>query len=373
MTANSTLAEVENMNGLMGEYANIIVDESNIQKWQYTEDGNITNGLVTLSIGDYVDYDCTTSSESYTSTITLNGYGDQTFKASDYIYGWRVLGVDEETGELQIISEDLIGPTTGGESEYNRTYYYLSGQAGYVNGVEELRKISEIYGKGKGATGARSITVEDVNKITGYNPNNIGVYDPEQTGVGTKTFEGKINEYGNKVTYTKIGDSEIQYTSTNDVTGAKSFKGGFTYYSDNQWKSLSIGESTEIINSYKYYYPYTLTESDQDSIAGLEKSSTEYKMLFTNSSSGADINNAGTITGFSYWLANTVIQTNEGYVTFGMSIINSDRMGIGYLYHSNNTIISPKYGVRPVVSLKSNISLKDSLEKIDQYTLWNIE
>ena len=43
--------------------------------------------------------------------------------------------------------------------------------------------------------GARSITVEDINKVTGYNPNNVGVYDINQTGDGTKFGEGNLYEY----------------------------------------------------------------------------------------------------------------------------------------------------------------------------------
>ena len=239
-------------------------------KWKYDEDGNVTNGTITLEIGDYINYDCTTNDETYTSYESANGYGDQTFTASDYSYGWRVLGIDEGTGELLILSEDFV-PLEGGYSENNRTYYYLQGQEGYANGVNELNKICEIYGKGEGATDGRNITVDDVNKITGYNPNNEGVYDPEQTGTGTKFREGEILEYGNKITFYWDG-TEFPYLETSN--GIKrsityDYSDGFAWYEPSKgWQLLpkSSTASTEsreeiatIESNYYTYYPKTLT------------------------------------------------------------------------------------------------------------------
>ena len=73
----------------------------------------ITNGEITLKIGDYVDYDCTTSNATYTSPASRSGYTkDQVFRANAYNYGWRVLGVDKNTKQIQLISEDFV-PLTG--------------------------------------------------------------------------------------------------------------------------------------------------------------------------------------------------------------------------------------------------------------------
>ncbi len=188
--------------------------------WRYDEEGNVTNGEVTLAIGDYVNYDCTTSDAVYESLEENNGYGLQTFTASEYQYGWRVLGADEETGELLLLAEDLV-PLEGGYTNptSGRTEFYLKGQSGVENGISELENICAIYGNGEGATGARSINVDDVNKITGYNPNNVGVYDPEQTGNGTKYGAGYLYEYGNRVTYYWDGTNYPYYRATNGLDG----------------------------------------------------------------------------------------------------------------------------------------------------------
>ena len=73
----------------------------------------ITNGEIVLKIGDYVDYSCKSSTATYTSPAERSGHtGDQVFRANEYNYGWRVLGVDKATKQLQLIAEDFV-PLTG--------------------------------------------------------------------------------------------------------------------------------------------------------------------------------------------------------------------------------------------------------------------
>ena len=51
--------------------------------------------------------------------------------------------------------------------ETNNPYFYLKGAKGYINAETVLERISKIYGHGVGATEARSLKIEDVNKICG--------------------------------------------------------------------------------------------------------------------------------------------------------------------------------------------------------------
>ena len=382
----SNFIEEENgdMNRVMSEHANVMGGHANVvlgggeetetkKGWSYDEEGNITNGEVTVEIGDYVDYNCKTG-QSITSYKAQNGYKDQTFTTDSYNYGWRVLGVDEETGELLIISEELIGPVTGGGSSGSRTTYILGGREGHVNGENELRKISTTYGNGEGATRARSIKVEDINKITGYNPNNVGVYDPGQTDSGKKYGEDSIFEYGNKVTYTRSSRSKVQYSGTNGQSGTGTYS-QFTYYTGSEWKSLNVGENAILTNNAYFYYPDTLTANSSGSTVGIAKTSRPYKMLFTNSSTGANTSQSGTTSGVSYWLGDQCFLTNSGFVYFNMRSVNS-----GYVESGNTVSLCRSdggtgisgYGVRPVVSLQLGISLKNSTTQKDGCTLWNI-
>ena len=74
-----------------------------------------------------------------------------------------------------MVSEDVIGAIQGfklKDDDFNKIYYYLSGYEGYINTKEELDNICSLYGQGKGASGARSINREDINKITEFSPEN---------------------------------------------------------------------------------------------------------------------------------------------------------------------------------------------------------
>ena len=170
-------------------------DGETITKVTWKQKGDTITNIETkqtLKVGDYVDYDPTleanASDLTYTSKTDKTGAdSDQEFNAETYKnaeYGWRILGVSK--GKLRLISGEFVG--AGNYTNGSRTYYTLKGQKGYINGIEELNKISAIFGHGKGAEKATSITAEDINEITGYDP------------AKAKCEEGNFNEYGNKWT-----------------------------------------------------------------------------------------------------------------------------------------------------------------------------
>ena len=61
-----------------------------------------------------------------------------------------------------IVATNIVKPE-------NKQGYEISGADGYENATEELNRIGALYGQGYGAIGGRSITLKDINKITGYN------------------------------------------------------------------------------------------------------------------------------------------------------------------------------------------------------------
>ena len=196
--------DLATMEGLIDEYG------KTSKGWTYLYDANgmpekVTNGKdITLTIGDYINYnpadydgydetkngfysspEGTKQENTYTETkdstiwqcaeasayqdlldknqvVAGNGNSQQTYKVSDASgRKWRVLGADETTGELLIISDDVL-------KENNATKKMtFRGITGYLYGVDELNKVCSIYGKGNGATGARSLTLDDVNKAIG--------------------------------------------------------------------------------------------------------------------------------------------------------------------------------------------------------------
>ena len=339
-------------------------------KWYYDENGNVTDGKgTTLEIGKYVNYEEQISETReiegktiYTSESSKNGYEKQVFKLSSYTYGWRVLGLDEDTGEILLVAEDFVCPSIGGytDSSTGRTYYRLKGREGYANALDELQNICSLYKQGKYATGARSITVEDVDRITGYNPENTD-------GNGAKYGKGHINEYGNKVTYYWDGTEKPYYKATNKLSGNLSFSHnnsrygcGFFWYDESEktWKSSLYADSTGASSENKK--KITTLESNYYKYSGasyISNTSEGYKMLFYNTATGANPGSAGSASGFYYWLGSRYINTIKNGANFGVRNVASGGLGEPKLAFSFGATGDNYYGVRPVVSLSSEVDI----------------
>lgn len=321
------------------------VNIKEVEKWheETNETGEtiITNGFVDLKIGDYVDYDEQTGATqtSYTSLSTNSGaLQDQVFNLTSYQHGWRVLGVDEETNEILLVAEDFIGPDSGGKEENGRTYYYLRSQEGYINGQTELETISKLYGQGKRASGARSISIEDINKLTKY--------DPETEHYGS----GQIDAYQNKVIYTK--NASTGYIEYSGISGGRdtSRYTSYTYFDENtnEWKVLGSGESITITSTYYHYVGATYLNSN----------SVMYEMLFENSvNSEIQQSNKTSVTGCKYWLASSCIRTDLGYAYYGIRHVYKEEINYSNAYSSSGASISGACGVRPVISLEADINI----------------
>ena len=337
-------------------------DGDTITKDVWKQDGDTITNIETnqtLKVGDYVDYDPTleanASDLTYTSKTDRTGANsDQEFNVSTYKnagYGWRVLGTSN--GKIRLISEEFIGAGTYTDS--NRTKYTLKGQQGFINGIEELNKISAIFGHGKGAKKATSITVEDINGITGYNPETA------------KYGEGNFNEYGNKVTYTRGSGTALSSSATNGRKWSGT-ENTFNYYdkASKTFKALTSG-STKITSTFYYYYPGTLNSLEDNPTQGDDGTGTynkTFQMLFGKYSKDADgcyRNFTGEGVSPSYWLASDYASPGKWRVNWGLRLVNDGGVNIyhyGGLYFSDGSESSNSYGVRPVVSLKSDVSLE---------------
>ena len=73
-----------------------------------------------------------------------------------------------------------------------------------------------------------------------------------------------------------------------------------------------------------HYFPTTLTGIyNAHATTGIARTSVEYKMLYTNSSTGADAVNAGEELNIDYWLGSSFVGTEAGRAIFGLHAINS--------------------------------------------------
>lgn len=290
-----------------------------------------------VKVGDYVDYNPTIASKdgtkveesklSYTSPIGTasehgNGKTEQTFKATADTK-WRVLSI--KNGTVELISENVI-KTFDTNSEF-----VLRGARGYLYAEQELNEACKIFGYGYGAdttkggnytvggpldtlvtgkiegTGARSITVEDINKIA-------GVY--EENGQ-MKYSDGTIinSNYGDTTKPTEnIKFPTIDINKGDNITG--------------------ISKLAQLKNVKNTDYSYK-----KDKMANQDVS----EILF----------------GKNYWLASRSINTESTY-DFCVSFVYGQNVYIGdtgVCYDLDGFFIERELSrtIRPIVTLKKNV------------------
>ena len=360
--------------------------EVNEAFWEEVKDanGNVTeirriDGTVTgLKIGDEIGYSATegvaNAEKTITSYATTNGALDQVVSLDDYSGTWRLLGV--EKGRLNVISSENAGvvSTDSDTVVYASSYLKLKGRAGYQNAEEEINRICSLYGKGTNALGARSITVEDINKITGYNPNAEGIKNPteEQIASGNKYGKNQLYQYGNKVTYEWDGiDAKPKYTSS-VVSGKLSqshnwstFK-GFSWFDGKAWQKSDYeegktGKICELTSNHYSYYPETLTRENTDAKNGISTDSEEWDLLFNHA-------NFGDRTNEYYWLASRCVATYSNYANFYVRFVDSGYVASYSLAYSHGREVRRGMGLRPVVSLKSDIQLEKDGNNVWQFS-----
>lgn len=280
-----------------------------------------------IQVGDYVAYDPTAGVTdknllTYTSPVgtgmehgngcskTSDGIdlsNGQTFTANSNIK-WKVFSIDDETGEIVLISEEPIRADNGMD-------FHMQGVIGYLYEEQELNEICKIYGYGKGTntlkifeyeigdviegietrqitgSGARSIKVEDINQIIGYRPT-------------------KGKEYSHTIFYPTIttdnGISSTQQTRTDPYTHYEYVASGY------------LNNTTNI-----------------------------YKMLFRN------VEDTNSI---SYWLASRSSWNASYAVAWQYRYVDIEKV-TGFEF-CNNTAFSEfprNYGIRPIIYLKPNI------------------
>ena len=363
-----------------------------------------------LKVGDYVNYNVTPTDGAsdgnltYTSPKSATGADqDQTFNATNNGIKWQVL--DVQNGKIRLISEKFVEPTSGGQSysgkednskqtnSDNHKYFTLKGKTGFINGIDELNNICAIYGHGKGAESATSITVEDVNRITGYDP------------AIAKCGEGTINEYGKTVTYTLGSDGKVSSDFENGENASANGKdiNSFNYYdkSTRSFKNLISGENGISITStfYKYYPTNLKSDVNADHTHGVIKKDDGtlayngiYQMIFgkwkvvNNQDIEKEDNNEEKFkfeeeemeysTRNPYWLASDFAETLRNRVCYGLRYITAYVSRVNLCETWENSEDACGFGVRPVVTLKSDVQLsKGSSGGTTEANVatWNVE
>ena len=293
-----------------------------------------------INYHEYISESGGTVSASYTSTKTTRGSTDSSDSNATYSVvnnsgiQWIVLG--EENGQIKITTKNIVQPTSGGYTSGNFKYLRIQGQNGYTNCIDELNKISAVYGKGKYAdttkfstSGGRSFKMEDL----GY-----GALTRTASYKYARHSDGKVYRYAANATVDGTSTTGGRYTTFNYMALDASNSTDETS-SSHTWKSLST-----TANSYVTMYQYTYS--------GRRTLSTEVSKADTY-----------------YWLASRALYCDYGDVRYNARLVYTD----GYDSYSNfyasdgSNYYPSNYGVRPVVYLKSDIQL--SYDSSSGYTI----
>ena len=315
--ASVTLAQITGDDGLLNktrefsENTNTITNDSN-------EEINSMSDELDEIMNPWVQNKTVVTKKMKSGTKTYNVGDDYTYDCgvSEYTTAggkWKVLGA--ERGKLLIMSTVDVGTLQ------------LSGKDGYNTGVSKLNTMCAQYG-----TNARSIKVEDINRVTGYAPTNQG--DGKVFGAG------KFYEYGNKVTYTASGS-----TATNGKTNTTL---AISKYEHPDGRKIGTDNVTSITveSTGYYYYPYSLTASSSTTgeCKGIATDSSAYKLLFRNADDSANC---------SYWLASSLVGAYSNISYFGLRNVLSGGRVSGYiLWDSGGNTDNPSLGVRAVVPVE---------------------
>ena len=287
--------------------------------WKDNGDDTFTKGDVTVKLGDIVNYD---EGTGYSTTVeaSKSGHTDvQTFKTDDL--NWRVLGINTK-GELELISDN---PTS--------KELFLAGELGYLNAEDILNNMcNELYGKGEHATGARSLNVEDINKLGNYDPTTYSGYGD----IWTYRFPTS----GDYMQYKRTKSDGTLVTDWTDIR-ALYYQ---TFRAPGETETISSDNRNDTGRNFEYtYYSYTVADKVKQTTSDGKKMSD----IITN---GTETISVG------QWLASRCVRCSPDNAFFYVRIVSSsvrnyDLYG-SYGYSSNNY-----YRVRPVVTLKSDIQL----------------
>lgn len=333
-----------------------MTDKLSDGKWKDNGNGTLTCGSKTVTIGDYVTYD----PGSHTHTPDTTKGAGTSVTASDYttphtltasqlttqsnFKSWRVLGVNNK-GQLELISSN---PTT--------QTLYLANDTGYLNAEDNLNKYcDDLYGKGTNASGARSLNVDDIDKLSKYDKTTY-------SGYGTK-YQYQFPSSGSQLQYrTKGTASNATWSSWSNISST-----------DANYQKFRMPGSTEVINSsnpkegpeleYTYYY-YSIASNITTADVYTSELATTIGNMITKGTGTSNINQ---------WLASRCVGCYSFYAYFSVCGVFSGNVDGGSLFGSFENYYYGSSRVRPVVSLASGVNLAGTGENLgtvsNPYTL----
>lgn len=287
-----------------------------------------------LHIGDYVEGYTPSNPEAVAEVgKEETGYEEtegakQKYEVEDMT--WRVLGLSEDGKHVLLTSGSPMKKTVTGDE---KPYLIMQGAEGYIYCEDTLEKICKIYANTELADEVRSITIEDINRAIGVE---LGTDEEENKIVyriddSEKTNIDQMGVLGNVYNYRSGNYAPENYLIDMAKKEGKTLEGITEKY---------VGDSN---TATAYYYDYTNSQ--------LNISSKVYDMLFKGTTMEEKCSKA-------YWLASPGVYAVPGnYAYFGPGAVYGGGVRRGYyVFDSGGYWYADGMAVRPVVSLKSNIT-----------------
>lgn len=276
-----------------------------------------------IKVGDYVDYKPDANS-SVDLTEADTGYATTQTYSVDSSTTWRVLGLSEDGNHLLLTSGSPI------KKDGEDPYLVLQGATSYLNCVATLDKAASVYHNSELAEDTRSMTMKDIENVLG----GITVTLPEEGSPNTGT-----------VTFNK----DASHTNIGQTTPYRSYTYTAEDYTPEGAATLTHATAGTKVNGDAYMIRY---DYDGYQELGLDIDRRTYDMLFKDTTEEEGYSK-------SYWLASPGVDAGSGYADFGPGAVHDGgaRSGRGNLFGSDGGWSAYGCAVRPVVVLKSNVTV----------------
>ena len=335
-----------------------------------------------IKIGDYVEY--FQGSYTHTPDVTKGiglwpiggddstGYTlDAEEVTTEEDLSWRVLGVNEK-GQLELISANTTSQ-----------YLTLANEAGYLNAVTKDGKMgtldafcNDLYGKGTNKEGkkvaerARSLTVDDINKLTNYDPTTNSDY-------GRKVIF-KYPTQEEMDSFTGISNSTMGMLSSEDGENTWSFidyyPGGYRFRLPGEQEGIGVFNDKTITGkreltglNYIYIFQDEMKTSNVFTADEVEKI---LELMGPGENSWSWLSSESVSLCSVYTYHGPIVWTGGD---FGLFVNIGDNVQQQRLFNSGDEHTYANIPVRPVITLLSDITLTGSGNDVGSVdNMWKI-
>ena len=295
-----------------------------------------------VKVGGYVNYTPTSASKVKTDP-TKTGASVEELE-TDTSAQWRILSIDDETGEVLITTQGPVNSVT------------LRGITGYLYGPNELHRLcKELYSNAEKGLTAKSMTIEELDKACNYTPPANNTRYAWYTADATDTSDVKVEiENGKKIIYSGRkhtvslvgGLTEPRFYEWDDANGVTHKARNENDYNND------ISRTTPILVS-RTFYGYNPGANN----------------TVINDVLRSDETQRG-------WLASVYVNlySENECTTFALYTAYSGIVGGRSLYYSNGDVYMPSAGLRPIITFNvTRLDISNATKDGSASSPWDIK